>query len=97
MEDVSLTQRELDVLGLIAGGRSNAEIAETLFVSINSVKTYIRGAYRKIGVERRAQAVLWAEQHGLVEASRRFEDELSPDTSVTRSNGGTVMVRAGRR
>ncbi|QBR93291.1 response regulator transcription factor [Nocardioides euryhalodurans] len=60
-----LTPREVDVLALIGTGATNAEIAAELFVSVNSVKTYIRTAYRKIGVSRRTQAVLWAEHHGL--------------------------------
>ena len=60
-----LTDRELTVLELIAAGLSNREIAEDLWVSINSVKTYIRNAYRKVGVTRRAEAVLWAYHHGL--------------------------------
>jgi DNA-binding CsgD family transcriptional regulator len=44
---------------------SNQDIASQLYVSINTVKTYIRSAYRKIGVTRRAQAVLWAVHHDL--------------------------------
>jgi len=62
-----LSSREQDVLRLIAGGMSNQEIAGSLYLSINSVKTYIRSAYRRIGVERRSQAVVWAVQHGLLE------------------------------
>lgn len=63
-----LSSREVSVLGLVGGGSSNQDIADELFVSINTVKTYIRSAYRKIGVSRRAQAVLWAVQHDLVRA-----------------------------
>jgi DNA-binding NarL/FixJ family response regulator len=54
-----LSARETDVLHLICRGMSNDEIADTLFVSVNSVKTYIRQVYQKIGVNRRAQAVAW--------------------------------------
>ena len=49
---------------LITQGLSNQEIAERSYLSINSVKTYIRTAYRKIGVTRRAQAVAWGMRHG---------------------------------
>ncbi len=54
-----LTERESDILLLIAAGRRNQKIADQLYPSINSIKTYIRSAYRKIGVRTRAQAVLW--------------------------------------
>lgn len=59
-----LTGREADVLSHIASGYSNAEIAETLNLSVNSVKSYIRACYRKIDVESRSQAVLWGLAHG---------------------------------
>jgi DNA-binding NarL/FixJ family response regulator len=55
----SLSVREREVLTLICRGLSNQEIAAELFVSVNSVKTYIRQIYQKIGVSRRAQAVAW--------------------------------------
>lgn len=59
-----LSARESEVLALITQGLSNQEIAQRTYLSINSVKTYIRTAYRKIGVSRRAQAVLWGTRHG---------------------------------
>jgi NarL family two-component system response regulator LiaR len=59
-----LTAREAEVIALITQGLSNQEIAERTYLSINSVKTYIRTAYRKIGVTRRAQAVAWGMHHG---------------------------------
>ena len=45
-----LTDREAEVLALITQGQSNSEIAQVMYLSINTVKTYIRSAYRKIGV-----------------------------------------------
>lgn len=62
--DIGLTPREVEVLSLIAQGKSNIEIAERLFLSINSVKTYIRSAYAKIGATSRSRAVAWCLQHG---------------------------------
>jgi DNA-binding NarL/FixJ family response regulator len=59
-----LSTREAEVLDLICCGMSNLEIAEQLFVSVNSVKTYVRQIYQKIGVARRAQAVAWGLAHG---------------------------------
>ena len=61
-----LTHRETEVLSMIASGLANREIAEQTNLSINSVKSYIRGAYAKIEVTSRSQAVLWAIQHGLL-------------------------------
>ena len=63
-----LTHRETEVLSMIASGLANREIAEQTNLSINSVKSYIRGAYAKIEVTSRSQAVLWAIQHGLLMA-----------------------------
>ena len=60
-----LTGREVEVLTLICRGLSNAEIARSLFLSPNSVKSYIRTAYRKMGVASRSQAVVWGLEHGL--------------------------------
>jgi DNA-binding NarL/FixJ family response regulator len=60
-----LTPRELDVLERVAAGRSNVEIAAELFISINTVKTNIRTAYKRIGATTRSQAVLWAVQNEL--------------------------------
>ena len=65
IDRAGLTPREVDVLGLIAAGLSNQEIGDRLYISINSVKTYVRTAYQKIGAERRAHAVIWVERHGL--------------------------------
>lgn len=59
-----LSTREAEVLGLICRGLSNLEIAGHLYVSVNSVKTYIRQVYQKIGVTRRAQAVAWGIDRG---------------------------------
>lgn len=59
-----LSQRESEVLTFITRGLSNDQIAERAFISLNTVKTHIRAAYRKIGVSSRSQAVLWGVQHG---------------------------------
>lgn len=59
-----LTDRESEIIALITQGHSNAAIADRTFLSINSIKTYIRGAYRKMRVSSRTQAVLWGVEHG---------------------------------
>ena len=67
-----LTPRESEVLALITRGLTNEQIAATTRLSPNSVKSYIRGAYRKIGVSSRTRAVLWALDHGF--SSERHDD-----------------------
>ena len=72
--DAGLSPREAEILALITQGLSNQEIANRAYLSINSVKTYIRSAYRKINVERRAQAVLWGVKNGFEPDTERTVD-----------------------
>jgi len=59
-----LTDREAEVLALITQGKTNVEIAAVMYLSINTVKSYIRSAYRRIGVTTRSHAILWGIEHG---------------------------------
>ena len=68
-----LTEREAEVLALITQGKSNADIARLTFLSVNSIKSYIRSAYRKIGVASRTQAVLWGIDHGFKPNHHRID------------------------
>ncbi len=61
-----LTRREIEVLILVARGRSNKEIARELAIGQQTVKTYISTIFRKLGVQSRTQAALYALQNGLV-------------------------------
>ncbi len=63
-EEVGLTPRETEILGLVTLGLGNQQIADQCFLSINSVKSYIRSAYSRIGATSRSQAVVWCLQHG---------------------------------
>ena len=60
-----LTQREADVLREIANGLSNREIAERLIISEATVKTHVNNIFTKANLRDRAQAVIYAHQHGL--------------------------------
>ena len=88
--DVGLSPREAEVLSLISQGLSNQEIAERAHLSINSIKTYIRSAYRKIGVTQRVGAVTWALRNG-------FEPDQARMTArdIT-ADGGPALSSASR-
>jgi DNA-binding NarL/FixJ family response regulator len=62
---VPLTARETQVLRLVAMGLSNQEIADTLEISVETVKEHVQNLLRKLGVGDRTQAAVWALRHGL--------------------------------
>ncbi|MCX5156181.1 MULTISPECIES: response regulator transcription factor [unclassified Streptomyces] len=63
----SLTDREREVLSLIADGRSNREIARALVLSEKTVKTHVSNILMKLDLSDRTQAALWAVRHGIVD------------------------------
>ncbi|MGB7448588.1 MAG: response regulator transcription factor [Ornithinimicrobium sp.] len=64
-QGLGLSGRESEVLGLISQGLTNDQIATRMYLSINTVKTHVRSAYRKIEVDSRPKAVIWGMSHGL--------------------------------
>ena len=68
-----LSDRESEILALITQGKSNAEVATLTYPSPNTIKSYIRTIYRKIGAESRTQAVLWGVKHGFTPDHNRIE------------------------
>jgi DNA-binding NarL/FixJ family response regulator len=68
-----LTDRESEILALITQGKSNAEVARLTYLSPNTIKSYIRNVYRKIGAESRTQAVLWGVEHGFTPDRHRID------------------------
>lgn len=60
-----LTERERDILAMLALGRTNHEISEAMVISVGTVKNHISSILSKLGVRDRTQAALWAQQHGL--------------------------------
>ena len=63
---LGITEREAEVLGLLASGRSNKEIARALAVSPNTIKTHIARLFEKLAASRRTEAILKARELGLI-------------------------------
>ncbi|GAB1824145.1 response regulator transcription factor [Herbidospora sp. RD11066] len=62
----SLTDRELDVVRLVARGRTNQEVAAELFVSLSTVKTHMASVQSKLGLRNRVEVAAWAWESGVV-------------------------------
>ena len=60
---IGLTKRESEILGTIAEGATNEEIAEKFFISSHTVKSHLYNIYKKVGVSNRLQAALWARRN----------------------------------
>ena len=74
-----LTPREREVLGLICQGLSDAEIAQQLELSRNTVRNHVATLYSKIDVHRRSAAIIWARERGIVGAERPARRRRDPD------------------
>jgi len=66
--DDTLTRRELDVLRLVAAGRTSGQIATELFISPRTAEHHIQNIYAKIGAPNRAAATRWAVTHRIVDS-----------------------------
>ncbi|MCU0570673.1 MAG: response regulator transcription factor [Oculatellaceae cyanobacterium Prado106] len=73
------TIRERDILKLMTQGKSNPEIARTLFISQSTVKTHLRSIFKKMGVEHRVQAAVIAVQQGLFKLDNELDNELDDE------------------
>ena len=62
----SLNQKEIEILTLVAEGRTNLEIAERLGIHHDSVNGHLRDSFKKIGVPNRLQAILWVAKNLLL-------------------------------
>jgi DNA-binding NarL/FixJ family response regulator len=62
----TLTPREFEILGLVAAGSQNAEVASALWVTEQTVKFHLSNIYKKLGVSNRTEASRWAHQSGII-------------------------------
>jgi len=82
-----LTRREIEILRLVAEGRSNREVARLLWVTDQTVKFHLANTYRKLGVRNRFEASLWASARGLV------REPVCATSTVTHIHGGRHVSR----
>lgn len=75
-ESTELSERELEILKLVATGASNKEIAHDLYISANTVKVHLRRIFNKIGAASRTEAAMYAVQAGLVPTSAVIAEEI---------------------
>jgi DNA-binding CsgD family transcriptional regulator len=78
-ESTILTQRERDVLVLVARGLTNREIADALCTSLSAVKVFLHQACVKLGARNRAQAVILAMRHGAIDTQAVYSLEELAD------------------
>ncbi|GAA3352775.1 response regulator transcription factor [Streptomyces antimycoticus] len=69
-DDAGLSERERDIVRLVAVGRTNQEIGDELFLSLSTVKTYLARIQAKLNARNRVEIAAWAWEHGAVRRSR---------------------------
>ncbi len=85
-----LTRREIEILRLVAEGRSNREVARLLWVTDQTVKFHLANTYRKLGVRNRFEAGQWASSRGLVRVG-------ACEQTVTSLHNGSALVARARK
>ena len=68
MGNINLSERESEILKLLGQGKSNKEIAQELFISINTVKVHLNNVFKKLGVSSRTEATVYAIEHKLIDS-----------------------------
>ena len=82
-----LTRRELEILQLVSGGRSNRQVAEILWVADQTVKFHLANIYRKLNVRSRYEAARWAREAGLLDVVVESDSAIAATRSQRRTNG----------
>lgn len=95
-----LTRREIEILRLVAGGRSNGQVAKLLIVTDETVKFHLANVYRKLGVHSRYEAARWASEQGLLDRTETSNVVRLPEvntSSAPRRESRTRPAASARR
>jgi len=82
MENINLSDREVEILKLLGQGKSNKDIAQELFISINTVKVHVNNIFKKLGVSSRTEATLYAIEHELIQNPRQDSEPTQVSVPV---------------
>ncbi len=88
-EKHGLTNREVEILQLVAEGLTNTKVAQRLFVTEQTVKFHLSNTYRKLGLSNRTEASRWAQMHGLLEQDPAKASGLVADRRLLRAQATT--------
>lgn len=93
-ENNELSDRECEILYLVATGASNKEIANKLYISTNTVKVHLRNIFSKIGAASRTEAAMYAVSIGLIEPNVEQESMFQPVGSATLNSNGESQIES---
>ena len=88
-----LSRREAEIMSLIAQGLTNEEISSRTYLSANTIKSYVRSAYTKLGISRRAEAVRWGMEQGLDLVEESSESRRPQSSQFSSRSGASWSCR----